>query len=150
MRLQPAFAGIVLAALAAGCAELQKSQDAAPKPAAPQITESQLCTRANEQLQQGVTQYQAGDYAAAVDLHKRATALAPADYLPWGNLGNALLAEPATADRARTAFQQAATLAQGYIATRPAAGTALAALGWFLAHLGRAPSVQHLNVVALL
>lgn len=92
----------------------------------------------------GELKYQAGDYAAAVDLHKRATALAPADYLPWGNLGNALLAEPATADQARTAFQQAATLAQGYIATRPADGTALAALGWFLANLGRAGEAREM------
>ena len=85
----------------------------------------------------GELEYQAGDYAAAVDLHKRATVLAPTDYLPWGNLGNALLADPATADKARAAFQQAATLAQDYSANRPADGTALAALGWFLANLGR-------------
>lgn len=85
----------------------------------------------------GELEYQAGDYAAAVDLHKRATVLAPTDYLPWGNLGNALLADPATADSARAAFQKAATLAQGYTATRPADGTALAALGWFLVNLGR-------------
>ena len=85
----------------------------------------------------GELEYQAGDYAAAVDLHTRATVLAPTDYLPWGNLGNALLADPATADKARAAFRKAATLAQGYTATRPADGTALAALGWFLVNLGR-------------
>jgi tetratricopeptide (TPR) repeat protein len=66
MRLHPAFAGFILAALASGCAEMQKSQDAAPKPAAPQITEGQLRERANAQLQQGVTQYQAGDYDNAM------------------------------------------------------------------------------------
>jgi TolB-like protein/DNA-binding winged helix-turn-helix (wHTH) protein/Flp pilus assembly protein TadD len=92
----------------------------------------------------GELKYQAGDYAAAVDLHTRATVLAPADYLPWGNLGNALLADPATADKARTAFQQAATLSQRYIATRPADGTALAALSWFLANLGRAGEAREM------
>jgi tetratricopeptide (TPR) repeat protein len=66
MRLHLAFAGFVLAALASGCADMQKTQDATPKPAAPQITEGQLRTRANEQLQQGVTQYQAGDYDNAM------------------------------------------------------------------------------------
>lgn len=92
----------------------------------------------------GELKYQAGDYTAAADLHTRATALAPADYLPWGNLGNALLADPATADKARAAFQQAAKLAQGYIATRPADGTALAAQGWFLANLGRAGEAREM------
>jgi tetratricopeptide (TPR) repeat protein len=68
MRLHPAFAGIVLVALVSGCAEMPKtSQEAAPpKPAAPQITESQLRGRANEQLQQGVAQYQAGEYDNAM------------------------------------------------------------------------------------
>ena len=85
----------------------------------------------------GELKYQEGDYATAADLHKRATLLAPTDYIPWGNLGNALLADPATAGKARAAFQEAATLAQGYVATRPSDGTALAGLGWFLANLGR-------------
>lgn len=92
----------------------------------------------------GELKYQAGDYATAVDLHTRATVLAPTDYLPWGNLGNALLVDPATADKAHAAFQQAATLAQGYAATRPADGTALAALGWFLANLGRAGEAREM------
>lgn len=92
----------------------------------------------------GELKYQVGDYAAAVDLLTRATVLAPTDYLPWGNLGNALLADPATADKARAAFQQAATLAQGYIATRPTDGTALAGLGWFLANLGRTDEAREM------
>ena len=66
MRLHLAFAGFVVAALASGCADMQKSPDASPKPAAPQITEGQLRERANAQLQQGVTQYQAGDYDNAM------------------------------------------------------------------------------------
>jgi tetratricopeptide (TPR) repeat protein len=51
--------------LAAGCAELQK-QPEAPKPAAPQITEESLRGRAQEQLAQGVKQYEAGDFDNAL------------------------------------------------------------------------------------
>src|SRR5688572_22906778 len=66
MKIHNVVGAIALAALAPGCADMQKTQEpAAPKPAAPQITENQLRTRANEQLQQGVTQYQAGDYENA-------------------------------------------------------------------------------------
>jgi hypothetical protein len=55
----------VLCVLAvAGCAELQKSE--APKPAAPQITEEMLRQRAQEQLAQGVKQYETGDFDAAI------------------------------------------------------------------------------------
>lgn len=85
----------------------------------------------------GELKYQAGDYAAAVDLNRRATVLAPNGYLAWGNLGDALLADPATVEQARAAFRKAATLAQDYIATRPGDGTAVAGLGWFMANLGR-------------
>jgi Flp pilus assembly protein TadD len=85
----------------------------------------------------GELKYQAGDYAGAADLHKRATVLEPTDYIPWGNLGNALSVDPTTAAEARAAFQEAASLAQRYVQTRPGDGTALAALGWFLANLRR-------------
>jgi tetratricopeptide (TPR) repeat protein len=54
-----------LLALAAGCAEVPK-QDAAKPAASPQITENELRKRATDQLNQGVTQYQAGDYDNAV------------------------------------------------------------------------------------
>jgi tetratricopeptide (TPR) repeat protein len=54
--------------LVVGCAELQKAieQPAAPKPAAPQITEEMLRARAQDQLQAGVQQYQAGDFDNAM------------------------------------------------------------------------------------
>jgi tetratricopeptide (TPR) repeat protein len=58
-----AFAGMTLLLLAS-CAEMPKSD--APKPAAPQITEETLRKRAEEQLAQGVQQYQAGEYDNAV------------------------------------------------------------------------------------
>jgi tetratricopeptide (TPR) repeat protein len=67
----PAFAGMTLkiagvaaALLIVSCAELAK-QDA-PKPAAPQITEDSLRKRAEEQLAQGIQQYRAGEFDAAV------------------------------------------------------------------------------------
>lgn len=50
--------------LAAGCAEMQKTE--APKPAAPQITEDVLRERAQQQLADGVKQYEAGDYETAI------------------------------------------------------------------------------------
>ena len=68
MKIHNVVGALALAALASGCAELQKGtqESAPPKPAAPQITESQLRERANAQLQQGVTQYQAGEYENAL------------------------------------------------------------------------------------
>src|SRR5512140_201801 len=50
--------------LAVGCAELQKGE--APKPVAPQITEDALRARAQEQLAQGVKQYESGEFDNAV------------------------------------------------------------------------------------
>jgi len=63
------FRSIALAvALAAtACAELPKlGGGEAPKPAAPQITETMLRDRAQQQLADGVKQYDAGDYDNAV------------------------------------------------------------------------------------
>ena len=68
MKIHNVVGALALAALASGCAELQKTtQDSGPpKPAAPQITESSLRDRATAQLNQGVTQYQAGEYDNAM------------------------------------------------------------------------------------
>ena len=52
--------------LLAACAEQPKQADAPAKPPAPQITEDVLRKRAQDQLQQGVAQYQAGEYDNAV------------------------------------------------------------------------------------
>ena len=69
-RLQ-ACAGMTALLLTLGCEQLQQRTDAPkpappPKPAAPQITEDMLRQRANEQLAQGVQQYQAGEYENAI------------------------------------------------------------------------------------
>lgn len=50
--------------LVSSCAEVARLD--APKPAAPQITEESLRKRAEEQLAQGVQQYQAGEFDNAV------------------------------------------------------------------------------------
>jgi tetratricopeptide (TPR) repeat protein len=61
-RIRGALLACVLAV--AGCAEIQKQET--PKPAAPQITEGMLRERAQEQLAQGVKQYEAGEFDGAV------------------------------------------------------------------------------------
>ena len=69
--MSPTFAmrslALAAALLAAACAEMPKlGGGETPKPAAPQITESSLRERAQDQLATGVKQYDAGDYDSAV------------------------------------------------------------------------------------
>jgi TolB-like protein/DNA-binding winged helix-turn-helix (wHTH) protein/tetratricopeptide (TPR) repeat protein len=92
----------------------------------------------------GEIRYQAGDYTAAAALQRRAAELAPADYLPWGNLGDALLADPATAAQAPAAYRTAAQRARAYLAARPGDATATAALAWYEANLGHADDARAL------
>lgn len=55
-----------LLALAAGCAEIPRQSDAPKLQQVPQTTENELKKRARDQLEQGVAQYQAGEYDNAV------------------------------------------------------------------------------------
>src|SRR3954468_12190183 len=57
---------VAAALLAAACAEMPKLGGDAQKPAAPQITESSLRDRAQQQLADGVKQFEAGEYDGAV------------------------------------------------------------------------------------
>ena len=59
---------VAAALLAAACAEMPKfgGSNEPQKPAAPQISESSLRDRAQQQLADGVKQYEAGEYDAAV------------------------------------------------------------------------------------
>ncbi|MBC8023685.1 MAG: TssQ family T6SS-associated lipoprotein [Burkholderiales bacterium] len=68
MTLSMRSAAVAAALLVAACAEMPKIFGGAdaPKPAAPQITESSLRDRAAQQLADGVKQYEAGDYDNAV------------------------------------------------------------------------------------
>ncbi|MEP6632839.1 MAG: tetratricopeptide repeat protein [Luteimonas sp.] len=84
----------------------------------------------------GTVKYQAGEYAAAAELHRRATTLNPDDFLIWGNLADALMADPATAPQARAAFLEAATRAERYVRIKSSDAKALAALGWYRVNLG--------------
>jgi len=85
----------------------------------------------------GLLRYQAGAYAAAVDLQRQATALDPQDFMTWGNLGDALRADPQAAPgAAREAFAQAATRARDYLKVKPDDARAVAALGFYQLMLG--------------
>ncbi|AXK71570.1 hypothetical protein DWG18_04205 [Lysobacter sp. TY2-98] len=84
----------------------------------------------------GTVKYQHGDYAAAVALYRRATALSPDTYINFGNLGDALLARESTAGLAPEAFRRAAELAQHYVDFNGGEATDLAALGWYRANIG--------------
>ena len=85
----------------------------------------------------GTLKYQGGDYAGAAALYRRAARLSPDNHQLLGNLGDALLADPATAAQARDAFREAAELAQRYVELKPEDAKALAALGWYRANLGQ-------------
>jgi tetratricopeptide (TPR) repeat protein len=58
-------AALVLALFLAACAQPPTQTSAPPAPAAPQITEDALRSRATEQLAQGQRQYEAGEFDAA-------------------------------------------------------------------------------------
>lgn len=80
--------------------------------------------------------FQQGDYAGAAALLRRALELDPNDFLSWGRLADALLADPDTADLAREPFQRAAEMARRYLEIRADDARATAVLGWYLANLG--------------
>ncbi|MFD0737748.1 tetratricopeptide repeat protein [Lysobacter koreensis] len=84
----------------------------------------------------GTLKYQAGDYAAAARLYRQAVQLNPGSFELWGNLGDALLADPETGDEARVVYLEAANRAQRYVQVKADDALALAALGWYRANLG--------------
>jgi TolB-like protein/DNA-binding winged helix-turn-helix (wHTH) protein/tetratricopeptide (TPR) repeat protein len=82
----------------------------------------------------GELRFQQRRYREAAALQRRATALSPSDYLPWNNLGDALLADGDQAG-ARAAYEHAARQVERYLQADPRNAKAVAALGWFSAHL---------------
>lgn len=90
----------------------------------------------------GTLRYMGGDYAQAATLFRRAAGHMPDDYRPWGNVGDALLADPATAPQAREAYRRAAALARRYVAVKAGDAQARAQLGWFEANLGDAQAAR--------
>ena len=83
----------------------------------------------------GEVKYLSGRYAEAVALQRRAVQLDPSDHTTWGNLGQALLAEPATAAQAPEAFREAVDRVQRYIEIKSDDAKAIAALAWYRANL---------------
>ena len=93
----------------------------------------------------GLLKYQAGDYAAAVDLERQAIALDPQDYTTWDNLGAALRADPqASAADVHKAYEQAAVRAEAYLKVQPSDARAVASLGLYRAVLGDVASARML------
>lgn len=93
----------------------------------------------------GLLKYQAGDYTAAVALQRRATELDPQDFMPWGNLGDALQMDPsATAVEIRDAFLNAAERAEQYVQLQPNDAPAIAALGYYRIVLGDREAARRL------
>jgi len=82
----------------------------------------------------GELRFQQRRYREAAALQRRATALSPSDYVPWNNLGDALLADGDQAS-ARAAYEHAARQVERYLQADPRNAKAVAALGWFSAHL---------------
>ena len=85
----------------------------------------------------GEIKYLSGRYAEAAALQQRALHLDPSDHTTWGNLAQALLANPATAAQAPAAFQQAVERAQRYIEIKSDDAKVVAALAWYHANLGQ-------------
>lgn len=81
-------------------------------------------------------QAQQGDLDAAVTLLRRALELDADDPLIWGNLGDALLANPVTAGQAPAAYARAAGIAGEYLQINAGDATMTAALGWYRVNLG--------------
>ncbi|MEG3193130.1 tetratricopeptide repeat protein, partial [Lysobacter sp. D1-1-M9] len=85
----------------------------------------------------GTLRYQQGRYAEAGALYRHAAELDPDDYRIWGNLGDALVADAATAGQAREPYSRAARLAQNYLRIRSDDAQAVALLAWYRANLGQ-------------
>ena len=84
----------------------------------------------------GTLKYQKEQYTAAADLYRQAAKLNPNHFQVWGNLGDALLADPATTAQAADAYRRADSLTARAVEIRPDDAKAVAALGWFRANLG--------------
>lgn len=96
----------------------------------------------------GTLKYGQGAYADAAALYRRAAELDPDDYRVWGNIGDALSAEPATAAQAREAYQRAANMVQRYSEIKHDDAQALGLLAWYRANLGQVQGAREAIVRA--
>lgn len=88
--------------------------------------------------------FEDGAYAEAADLYRRAAQLEPDDYRIWGNIADALSADPDTAAQARSPYARAATLAEAYLKLKDDDALAPAHLAWYRANLGQTAEVRSL------
>lgn len=92
----------------------------------------------------GTIQYEAGHYAVAERLYRQAAELKPEDYRNWGNLGDALAAQPEGGKAARAMYRRAVELAQPYVDIKSDDAQALASSAWYRANLGEADVAREL------
>ena len=97
----------------------------------------------------GTLRFDTGNYEEAASLFRRATELDASDYRTWGNLGDALAAQPKTAKEAREPYRRAAQMAQSYIDIKPQDAHAIAVLAWYRANLGEEEKARELIARAL-
>jgi tetratricopeptide (TPR) repeat protein len=90
----------------------------------------------------GTLQYNAGRYAEAASLYRRAAKLDPDNAIIWGNLGDALSAQPGRAGEAGGAYRRAIEKMQAYVEVKPDAAVALAELAWYHANLDQAAAAR--------
>ncbi len=90
----------------------------------------------------GTLRYGQGAYAEAADLFRHAAELDPDDYRIWGNIGDALSANPETAADAQAPYRRAAQMAEAYVAINRTDAQALALLAWYRANLDEAGSAR--------
>ena len=84
----------------------------------------------------GTTYYHAARYEDAVAMFEEATRLAPEDYQPWGNLGDAYRHASGKAELAPNAYATAAELARASLGVNPESSQTRAALAYFLVRQG--------------
>ena len=85
----------------------------------------------------GTAYYYEGRYGDAVSAMEKAVERRPADYVLWGNLGDAYRWAAGKEARAPEAWSRAAALANQQLAVNPRDTRALSSLAVYQAHLGR-------------
>ncbi|MGY0798173.1 tetratricopeptide repeat protein [Lysobacter sp. A286] len=94
----------------------------------------------------GTLRYAQGAYADAARLYRQAADLDPTDFRIWGNIGDALAAQPATAGQAQAPYRHAVQLAQDYLTVKDDDAQAQALLGFYYARLGdAAAALDHIS-----
>ncbi len=83
-------------------------------------------------------------YPEAAALFRQAAAIDAEDFRVVGNIGDALAADPGTANQAAAPFRKAAGMAERYLAIRGDDAQAMAFLAWYRANLGEAEAARSL------